>query len=234
MEHRGAGTLALSRAAREKIRLLKPELALLAEPPDRNIGRLAKALNRTGVGSMVFFSGRRWKVLDLDRPGLFRPELAACLAERYLRGRAAGLRSRLGPVYQGLSGLLPQRMLYLAFRLQSDPWSVSAGSKPPEPAPTFAAPERAGPLWSLFLRDLEAEQEKPLPGFADSPDRLEIIQYISQLGPGGAERQSCYLAGGLEKRGHGVKVLTSFPLQGSSAHYAPLLQDLGVDCDQAG
>ena len=234
LEHRGTGTLALSRTAKEKIHSLKPELVLLAEPPDRNIGRLARALNRTGVGSMVFFSGKRWQTLDLARPGIFRAGLTACIARRYIRGRAAGLRSRLGRIYQGLSGLLPERMLSLAFRLQSDPWSVSAKSKPSEPAPTPDTPDQTGPLWSLFLRDLETEQGEPLPGFADTPDRLEIIQYISQLGPGGAERQSCYLAGGLKKRGHGVRVLTSFPLQGSSAHYASLSQGLGVSCAQAG
>ena len=235
MKQDGRGGLIVPQAAVEEMRRLKPELVLLVEPPDKNTTRIIRAARRCGPGLMVLRLDKRWEVVDLNRSALFRPRLLASLGRRSLRRQAAGVRHRLSPVYSRVSGLLPEGLLHLLFRLQSGPripqvpaWIKRGGGV------SANAPAKADPRRALFNQDLELEHGRPFQRPETDPENLRIVQYISQLGPGGAERQSCYLAGGLKRSGHGVTLLTSFPLQGSSAHYASLLRSSGVRCSQAG
>jgi glycosyltransferase involved in cell wall biosynthesis len=55
-----------------------------------------------------------------------------------------------------------------------------------------------------------------------------VVLYTHALAPGGAERQWCYLAIELQKMGFLVTVVCANPLEGSSAHYLPLLEAAGV------
>jgi glycosyltransferase involved in cell wall biosynthesis len=48
------------------------------------------------------------------------------------------------------------------------------------------------------------------------------------LAPGGAERQWCYLAIGLKRLGHEVRVVATHDMGGAGSHYLPLLQKHGV------
>jgi glycosyltransferase involved in cell wall biosynthesis len=67
-----------------------------------------------------------------------------------------------------------------------------------------------------------SEQARPLqPG-----DRIVVLTHA--LPPGGAERQWCYLAIELQRRGYDVQFVTVFPLDGQNVHYLPLLQSAGV------
>lgn len=78
------------------------------------------------------------------------------------------------------------------------------------------------------IERLALQAPGPLPG----PTRaLRISHLIGGLGPGGAERQLCYLLRGLAQRGFYRQTLVSFyPLTGANGHYAPLLD--GVDIDR--
>jgi asparagine synthase (glutamine-hydrolysing) len=63
--------------------------------------------------------------------------------------------------------------------------------------------------------------------FALNPgDRIVVLTHA--LPPGGAERQWCYLAIELHRRGYDVQFVTLFPLDGENLHYQPLLQSAGV------
>jgi glycosyltransferase involved in cell wall biosynthesis len=57
-------------------------------------------------------------------------------------------------------------------------------------------------------------------------DRIVVLTHA--LPPGGAERQWCYLAIELHRRGYDVQFVTLFPLDGQNLHYLPLLQSAGV------
>ncbi|MBF0101613.1 MAG: glycosyltransferase [Desulfobacterales bacterium] len=52
--------------------------------------------------------------------------------------------------------------------------------------------------------------------------KLKVIHYIGQLGPGGSERQLCYLATTLYKRGIDTSVLVNKMIEGDTGHYVPL------------
>ncbi|MBI4665159.1 MAG: glycosyltransferase family 4 protein [Nitrospinae bacterium] len=62
------------------------------------------------------------------------------------------------------------------------------------------------------------------------PAELVIVNYIGQLGCGGAEKQLFYLAERLTGLGSKITTLTSSPLSGPAAHYKPALEKLGVEC----
>jgi glycosyltransferase involved in cell wall biosynthesis len=66
------------------------------------------------------------------------------------------------------------------------------------------------------------------------PDRLKVMLYIGQLNSGGAERQLVNLALGLVRRGHSVRVLTTYPLADEDAHYCEDLRSGGVEHFAAG
>lgn len=61
--------------------------------------------------------------------------------------------------------------------------------------------------------------------FAAAP----IVVLTHALPPGGAERQWCYLAVDLQRRGLDVHFITTDPLEGDDAHYLPLLNDAGIE-----
>jgi glycosyltransferase involved in cell wall biosynthesis len=61
-----------------------------------------------------------------------------------------------------------------------------------------------------------------------------IIHVIGTLGPGGAERQLCYLATAQARRGYDVKVMLLWEPVGEHGHYLPLLQHEGITACVAG
>jgi GDPmannose 4,6-dehydratase len=63
--------------------------------------------------------------------------------------------------------------------------------------------------------------------------QLRVVHYTGGLYPGGAERQLCNLAGGLNRRGMDVRVLTELDLSGERGHYGDLMRRLGLPCRQA-
>lgn len=64
--------------------------------------------------------------------------------------------------------------------------------------------------------------------------RLTITLYIGQLNSGGAERQCVNLAIGLARRGHRVRVLTTYPMTDENAHYCDDLRRAGIRFGVAG
>ena len=64
----------------------------------------------------------------------------------------------------------------------------------------------------------------PLP-----PGPPAVVHWVPSLPSGGAERQLVYLARLQAEAGARVRVLTSLPLEGTDAHYAPALREAGVE-----
>jgi asparagine synthase (glutamine-hydrolysing) len=87
----------------------------------------------------------------------------------------------------------------------------------------------SAPVLHSFVDDLRtfiaaqevAAGEPPRPG-----DKLVVLTHA--LPPGGAERQWCYLAIDLKRRGFDVEFVTLFPLEGQNIHYLPLLEQAGI------
>lgn len=75
----------------------------------------------------------------------------------------------------------------------------------------------------LTLSTLSEQAYNPVIG------RIALV--ISDLGSGGAERQLCNLTVGLKHVGFEVRVYTLHRLQGSAAHYLPILESAGVQVD---
>lgn len=65
-------------------------------------------------------------------------------------------------------------------------------------------------------------------------DPMKVVLHIGQLNSGGAERQLVNLAIALRRRGHVVRVLTTYPLSDENAHYLDLLEGQGVPVGTAG
>lgn len=84
-----------------------------------------------------------------------------------------------------------------------------------------------------FEEGLKSEYARTAPrGFQNlSDDSREVCIFITNLGPGGAERQMSYLAKGLTSRGHKVRVLTYFQSSHESLHYKPVLESEGVQVE---
>lgn len=90
---------------------------------------------------------------------------------------------------------------------------------------TNADPPLSSPNWLELLRTLIAQTSLPLKGnLRDS----HLVLVTGSLGPGGAERQWCYLARELAARGYAVTLLSITPLEGENSHYLPLLEGSGV------
>ena len=73
------------------------------------------------------------------------------------------------------------------------------------------------------LNHARVQEPGPVPA-----GRLRIVHLIPSLPSGGAERQLTYLAPAQVQAGHQVTVLTTYPLEGAEAHYAPGLRAAGV------
>lgn len=58
--------------------------------------------------------------------------------------------------------------------------------------------------------------------------RSGVVLFTSHLGPGGAERQLCYLATSLQAQGCKVGVVTQNQVVGQLGHYAPILEQSGI------
>ncbi|HEX6813038.1 MAG TPA: glycosyltransferase [Planctomycetota bacterium] len=56
-----------------------------------------------------------------------------------------------------------------------------------------------------------------------------VLLLLSSLGPGGAERQFCYLARALAARGHHVAIAALDGFAGAHGHYVPMLAGSGVE-----
>lgn len=56
-----------------------------------------------------------------------------------------------------------------------------------------------------------------------------IVVMTHGLAPGGAERQWCYLAKGLKRKGFKVTFIISVNMSGTNSHYLPLLTEAGID-----
>ncbi|MCK5506314.1 MAG: glycosyltransferase, partial [Thermodesulfovibrionia bacterium] len=56
----------------------------------------------------------------------------------------------------------------------------------------------------------------------------KFVLFTHALSSGGAERQWCYLAKELDKRGHSVTLLTTNSLDNENGHFLPLLEGTGV------
>jgi glycosyltransferase involved in cell wall biosynthesis len=82
------------------------------------------------------------------------------------------------------------------------------------------------PKW-LELDDARLAVRAPL----DRP--LRVVQYTGGLYPGGAERQLCNLAAGLQQRGVAVRILTTLDFEGERGHYVELPRRAGIECRQA-
>ncbi|MFW5652688.1 MAG: glycosyltransferase family 4 protein [Planctomycetota bacterium] len=139
--------------------------------------------------------------------------------------------------------------------------SLSSAGKPPASLPRPRRAHRSttlqqldfapgGPaLWvSEIKKDNDAlrggvtQREKTVS--ADEPGRmlaslpkpdqpLRVMHYIGSLNSGGAERQLCNLAIGLNERGHDVRVRTAYEMTGELGHYLPLLEEGGIDAVHA-
>jgi glycosyltransferase involved in cell wall biosynthesis len=68
-----------------------------------------------------------------------------------------------------------------------------------------------------------------LPSTCVSGPRQKILLVAASLGPGGAERQWCYLARGLKQLGFDVTFAVTGNLNGPNGHYRPLLQELDLE-----
>lgn len=79
--------------------------------------------------------------------------------------------------------------------------------------------------WLNRMEDLAAQTAFTGPG-ADTDTHLVLV--TGYLGPGGAERQWCYLACELAGRGYKVTLMTLGSVAGSGGHYLPLLKGSGV------
>jgi glycosyltransferase involved in cell wall biosynthesis len=94
------------------------------------------------------------------------------------------------------------------------------------PWPDERSSLRAAEAAVEYARSEDLRRSAALP----SRGPLRIVHYIGDLGPGGAERQLTYLAGGSADAGHEVSVVTKLPLSGEEAHYAPALRRRGIPC----
>ncbi len=84
---------------------------------------------------------------------------------------------------------------------------------------------------AAFVHAIRMRRERAAAARASSPASvppLDVVHYISDLSPGGAERQLVALASAQHARGLRVLVCTALPLEGSSGHFATALAASGV------
>jgi asparagine synthase (glutamine-hydrolysing) len=80
------------------------------------------------------------------------------------------------------------------------------------------------------LSNKVAQEKGPLPQILAPGDAVVVVTHSLQ--PGGAERQWCYLAIGLRRRGFDVRFVVLDSLHGDKGHYRPLLEDNGIVPDE--
>jgi glycosyltransferase involved in cell wall biosynthesis len=107
------------------------------------------------------------------------------------------------------------------------------------PGQTASSPSRLGssPLVQRakesvedqFARLMQSSEARGYPGNVSPSTEVDI--FITNLGPGGAERQMTYLAQGLTGRDVPVRVLTYFQSAAETLHYKPVLENSGVPVD---
>lgn len=90
----------------------------------------------------------------------------------------------------------------------------------------FVNPENRG--WIRRMEALAASSDT-LPQDMPQTDHIHLVLLTGALVPGGAERQWCYLALELARRGYRVTLLLFHPLKGEYAHYLPLLAGSSVE-----
>jgi asparagine synthase (glutamine-hydrolysing) len=78
----------------------------------------------------------------------------------------------------------------------------------------------------FFVKDIK--RNRPHGDLKGLAERQGIVLFTSHLGPGGAERQLCYLATHLKTRGYKIGVVTQAQPVGQLGHYAPMLLDADV------
>jgi glycosyltransferase involved in cell wall biosynthesis len=159
-----------------------------------------------------FLEADGWKQCHL--PALFKHRLIS-KAVRRLLGPVAGWLSLETPLAR------TQRMLRASHRL--------GYSGPPEVyhRELLTSVGKLRPAWINADKPQSAAQ-------SEASCRSSVVQYIGSLGPGGAERQFCYSAIGLMRRGLKVRVRTGQPLEKEQNHYTPLLERAGLSPHPAG
>ena len=85
-----------------------------------------------------------------------------------------------------------------------------------------------------FAESWEAHLKRVGVSIRERQARLTVLLYIGQLNSGGAERQCVNLAIGLARKGHRVRVLTTYPLDAENAHYCENLRRAGIRFGVAG
>jgi hypothetical protein len=103
----------------------------------------------------------------------------------------------------------------------------ASGDSPFKPATCSVEPT---PAWYRWI-DADNRTLSHHGSTAERP--LRITHYLGALYCGGAERQLCNLALGLQEHGHQVRVLTGYPRIDEGNHYYELLSKHGVPIRQA-
>ena len=87
----------------------------------------------------------------------------------------------------------------------------------------------SGQCATEFSRRMASDEVRNYPDGASASEEVGI--FITNLGPGGAERQMTYLAQGLKGRGEAVRCFTYFQTAPETLHYKPILEASGVPVD---
>jgi glycosyltransferase involved in cell wall biosynthesis len=113
-------------------------------------------------------------------------------------------------------------------RSRSPMWAVALDETtrnlvPYVPRIAFAPPEtQLGSFFADLNALLNDASDSDYPNVPKRGDRIVVLTHA--LPPGGAERQWCYLALELKRRGYDVCFVTVFPLDGQNRHYLRMLQ----------
>ena len=89
-------------------------------------------------------------------------------------------------------------------------------------AETFLPTHADEKAWVSSVQKDAAGWKEPLVASSRDPKSFVVLTHC--LAPGGAERQWCYLAIGLQRLGHEVRFVTTHDMSGAGSHYLPLLQ----------
>lgn len=171
--------------------------------PEATAGvRLLWQWSRTGARDVWFLEPEGWKQCDLF----------ALLAHHLLTKTVRGVFRRTAS-WLGLER--PKARTWIMRTVRS-----CLGRSGP-PTITYSDLETPGAgVWPQWLDKHDGEPRRP----KKQGRALKVIQNISSLSAGGAERQLCTLAIGLRRRGVDVNVLSTFEPEKECGHYAHLLR----------